>query len=184
MRIIAGVYKGRKINRVNTPLTRETQDKVRGAIFNSLHSDIVGSKVLDLFSGSGAYALESLSRGASQVLMIDQLSDAVKTIRNNLAVLGINSDKYKVIKDDYKNALRKITKQGGIFDIVFIDPPYDLIMNIDDFTALNLVTSSNAILVYEMDSIVDFLSIESGIYKMYHQKKYGSKRVVYYQKEL
>lgn len=181
MRIIAGKYKGHKIDRVNSPLTRESQDKVRGAIFNSIVNDINGSNVLDLFAGSGSYGLEALSRGANKTTFIDREKIAINTIRNNLEKLKISRDEYQLIQGDYKLGLNKLIKDGVRFNIVIIDPPYKYILNSSDYELLDLVTDDEGLLIYELDKKSEEVEVY-GRFQLVKSKVYGSKKVLYYKK--
>lgn len=122
MRIIAGIYKSRKIATIEGLDTRPTTDKIRGAVFNIIGPYFDGEVILDLFAGSGALSLESISRGASYAYLIDKSYKAIKTINTNIANLGCK-DKTKIFNDD---ALSFIKNTNLKFDIIFLDPPYKL----------------------------------------------------------
>lgn len=106
--------------------TRPTSDKIRGSLFNILMSRIADAKVLDLFGGTGAMALEALSRGAARAVIVDTDRLAIDAIRKNAqAVLGEDfRAQADIIKSDYKRALSAMTPVR--FDLVFLDPPYML----------------------------------------------------------
>lgn len=122
MRIIAGLYRGRKIGFPEH--IRPTQDKVRGAIFNCLSGVVEGACVLDLFAGSGGFGLEALSRGASFACFIDDDKKCTSTIHKNLEKLGINRTQVEVFTQDAEKALKIFSRRGKLFDLVFLDPPY------------------------------------------------------------
>jgi len=123
MRIIGGEYKGRRISMPRG--IRPTRDNVREAIFNVIASDIRGSRVLNLFAGSGAFGIEAISRGASYALFVDNSSSATSVIRRNLKSLGLqHAARAGVITKDARLALRSLSNSREIFDIVFLDPPY------------------------------------------------------------
>lgn len=82
MRIIAGKYRSRLLKMVPDERTRETQDKVRGAVFNTLQDYVINSSVLDLFAGSGSYGIEAISRGAKSVIFNDINSISIRTIKD------------------------------------------------------------------------------------------------------
>ena len=88
MRIIAGEYRGRILKRPKGAEVRPTQDRVREAIFNIIRERVPGSKVLDLYSGSGAFGIEALSRGALLSVFVDNNINCIKTIKSNLSALG------------------------------------------------------------------------------------------------
>ncbi|SOC37938.1 16S rRNA (guanine(966)-N(2))-methyltransferase RsmD [Salinicoccus kekensis] len=119
MRVISGSYKGRKIHTLSHNDTRPTTDKVRENIFNILGT--VEGDVLDLFAGSGALGIEAISRGADSCIFIDGAKDAVKILKENTE--GIEED-IEIYRNDYRRALKALTKRGRTFDLIFLDPPY------------------------------------------------------------
>lgn len=123
MRIIAGTAKSRRIEAPAGRGTRPTQDYVREALFNILQSRVEGAQVLDLFAGSGALSLEALSRGARQAVLVDAARQAIGVTHRNIAALGFE-DRCQVIPADALRALERL--KGRQFDLVFLDPPYDL----------------------------------------------------------
>ncbi|WP_067854261.1 16S rRNA (guanine(966)-N(2))-methyltransferase RsmD [Nocardia shimofusensis] len=122
-RIVAGVAGGRRF-RVPPAGTRPTSDRVREALFSSLDArmDFAGVRVLDLYAGSGALALEALSRGAAYALLVESDRKAAQVVRANIAELGLAGAQLRV------GAVSAVLAQGGAgaFDLVFADPPYDL----------------------------------------------------------
>ncbi len=123
MRIIAGEAKGRKLYAPGGEDTRPTADRIRESVFGILGSRTQGARVLDLFGGTGALALEALSRGAARATIVDSNVKAVACIRRNAeAVLGAEcSARAEIIRADYRKAIERLT---GAYDLVFLDPPY------------------------------------------------------------
>lgn len=126
MRIISGFAGGRRLTAPAGDRTRPTSDKIRGSIFNILMARTPGARVLDVFGGTGAMALEALSRGAEHAVIIDADRQAIDAIRKNAqAVLGDDiRAKSDIIKSDYRRAVQSLS--GRQFDLVFLDPPYML----------------------------------------------------------
>ncbi len=123
MRVISGNKKGQKLLSLKRRKIRPTSDKVKGAIFNIL-GGVGGKKVLDLFAGSGALGIEALSRGAGEVVFVDDSPASVNLIRRNLEKLGFK-DKGKVIKRDVLKFLgSKKEPISNSFDLILADPPY------------------------------------------------------------
>ena len=123
MRIFAGSAKGKPLA-VPPSVTRPTSSRVREAVFSSLEHALVGFDdlmVLDLFAGSGALGIESLSRGAASAVLIDNDSSAIKVITANLATCGLTGA--RVIRADVL-ATTAMANPHGVFDVVFADPPY------------------------------------------------------------
>jgi 16S rRNA (guanine966-N2)-methyltransferase len=120
IRIIAGKWRGRKLNVPEIKDLRPTPDRVRETLFNWLAPVIAGARCLDPFAGSGALAFEALSRGAAYVVMTDQSPVIVKLLQQELAEFAAdNADIYCA------SAPTGLKKASAPFDIVFLDPPYN-----------------------------------------------------------
>jgi 16S rRNA (guanine966-N2)-methyltransferase len=120
MRVIAGTYGGRELVAPRGRATRPTSDRVREALFSIL-GDVSGDRVLDLFAGSGALAIEALSRGAVQATLVDSSAAAVDAIRRNLGALGISAE---VVRRPAVRFLQRAREEGRQYDLLLIDPPY------------------------------------------------------------
>lgn len=168
LRIISGTYRHLIITTPDGNETRPTTDKVREALMSALSTNIEDSVVLDLFSGSGALALEALSRGAKKAYMCDNSPNAIKAIKKNITSLKI--DNAEVLFMDYKKALEHFKKLNIKFDLVFMDPPYRLkeaYPYVRNYLLDNELLNKNAILVEESDTK---LEDEYGTSRFY---KYG-----------
>lgn len=126
IRIISGLYKGRRLKLVQSPEIRPMQDKVKGALFNIVQDRLNGSICLDGFSGTGSVGLEALSRGAETVVFVDEFAPAIKLIRTNVARCGAE-DKAVVLHREFNRAVIDLARKGVTFDIIFLDPPYKLL---------------------------------------------------------
>lgn len=120
MRVITGTARGAKLRTLEGLSTRPTSDRVKEAIFNIIQFDIEGRRVLDLFAGSGQLAIEALSRGAAYGVLVDQNSEAIKVIKENLHKVKFDQ-RASVLQSDY---LRYLSTTRERFDIIFLDPPY------------------------------------------------------------
>jgi 16S rRNA (guanine966-N2)-methyltransferase len=120
MRVIAGRYRGRTLHAPRGRATRPTSDRVREALFSIL-GEIDGATVLDLFAGSGALAIEALSRGASDATLVDSSPAAIAAIRRNLEALGIEAE---VVRADAVAWCEQAKRRARQYDLVFLDPPY------------------------------------------------------------
>ena len=121
MRIITGKAKGIRLVTLEGDTTRPTAERVKEAVFSMLQFDIEGRRVLDLFAGSGQLALEAVSRGAAEAVLVDKSKDAIKVINTNIAKTK-SADSCRVYCLDWKDYIRRFG--GEKFDIVFLDPPY------------------------------------------------------------
>jgi 16S rRNA (guanine966-N2)-methyltransferase len=123
VRVVAGRYGGRRIAAPPGRGTRPTSDRVREALFSIL-GPLDGERVLDLYAGSGALAIEALSRGAGSALLVERDPRAVAVIRANLAGLGLGEPDARVHAGPARSALRNASDRGDTYDLVFLDPPY------------------------------------------------------------
>lgn len=121
MRIVAGDLRSRRLV-APPPGVRPTSDRVRESVFARL-GDVRGARVLDLFAGTGALALEALSRGAETAVLVELAGQAVDVIRKNVDLLGL-SDRARVVRGDASVAVRRFARSGERFDLIFADPPY------------------------------------------------------------
>lgn len=119
LRIIGGRWRGRRLSFPEVPGLRPTPDRVRETLFNWLAPLIRGARCLDLFAGSGALGFEALSRGAVQVVLVDNQVEVIRQLKANLALLQTKSA--EVIRAE---ALAYLDGPPTPFDVVFLDPPY------------------------------------------------------------
>ena len=177
MRIIAGKFRGKNIDMVGIDSTRETQDKIRGAIFNSIYPYMDEKRLgLDLFSGSGAMGIEAISRGLESCIFNDINDKAYKTTMNNIKSCKIED--YKVYNLDYKKCLEEIKNKK--FDVIFLDPPYKLnvIDDIIEYVINNNMLNNNGLIICEYES-----EIKEHNLKIIKEKSYSYKKVRIYLKE-
>jgi 16S rRNA (guanine(966)-N(2))-methyltransferase RsmD len=120
MRVITGTARGRKLQAVPGMSTRPTSAKIKEAVFNIVQFELEGKTVLDLFAGTGQMGIEALSRGAGEAVFVDIDPKAVRTLRENLKIAGIEENFLAVGGE----ALTFLTQSARRFDIVFLDPPY------------------------------------------------------------
>lgn len=123
MRVIAGKYRSRRLAAPEGMQTRPTSDRLRETLFNVIAPGMADSVWLDLFAGSGAVGIEALSRGARTVYFVEAAPRAARTIRQNLASLGIEEG-FEVIEREAATALRMLDSQAVLCDFCFLDPPY------------------------------------------------------------
>lgn len=119
LRIIAGKWRGRKLEFPELSDLRPTPDRVRETLFNWLQADVPGSLCLDLFAGSGALGFEAASRGASRVIMVDDDRTATSALAAN--AVKLKADNVEIVTAD---ALGWLNSEDSVFDLAFLDPPY------------------------------------------------------------
>lgn len=127
MRVIAGKARSLPLKAVEGLGTRPTTDRIKETLFNMLQGDIPGCRFLDLYAGSGAIGIEALSRGAKEAVFVDNSKQAVEVIKQNLAFTKLTNDGSCVAEVMDKDALTaiRLLNGKGVFDIVFMDPPYN-----------------------------------------------------------
>jgi pantetheine-phosphate adenylyltransferase len=154
LRIIAGTHRGHKIAAPKGLDTRPTSDRVRESAFN-LIGPVDGASVLDLFAGSGAMGLEALSRGAESATFVEADHHAAETIDENLAKLRLRGA--RVVRSDAVRALAAEASAGRKYDLVLVDPPYDLYPDLEPMLARYLphVLADGGLLVVETGARVE-----------------------------
>ena len=178
MRIIAGTLRSRQIRAPAGSDIRPTSDKLRETLFNVLAPRIESARFLDLYAGTGAVAIEALSRGARDAVLVESSKRAARTARENLEALGL-SDQALLIEDDVPRALRQMEE---VFDIVFLDPPYSLHGQYEaSLTLLSLLPllAPNAVVIAEHDKR-HTLYESYGKLKRYRQLAQGDATLSFY----
>ncbi len=182
MRVIAGTARSMPLKTVKGLDIRPTTDKTKETLFNVLQADVPGSRFLDLFSGSGAIAIEALSRGADHAVLVEQNAKAAACIKENL-IFTKTVDRAEIRKCDVLTALHQMEGQKP-FDIIFMDPPYDQGLEWQVLAYLKDSTLADAytILVVEASLQADFSELESLGFQVYKRKQYKTSQHVWIQK--
>ena len=177
MRVVAGEFGGRPLKTLEGKTTRPTTDKVKGAIFNMIGPFFDGGRVLDLFSGSGSLAIEAISRGMDQAVLVEKDRRAQVIIQENIKMTK-SSQQFQLLKMEASRALSQLT---GSFDLVLLDPPYakeQIVENITELEERGLL-SKDVMLVCETDKNVQ-LPEEISHFGIWKQKTYGISKVTVY----
>ncbi len=182
MRVISGIFKGKSIFFLKSKITRPLKDSVKENIFNIInHSNLLKIKldnanILDLYSGTGSFGIECISRGAKKVTFIEKDSQAIKILNKNLASFSIE-EKALMINDKNENYLN-INKKDK-FDIIFLDPPFadNKFINEIKLIKKNKIYSKNHLIIIHRESkSYDDLS---GILKPLVIKKYSRSKIIF-----
>ena len=183
MRVIGGNLKGKKLLIPLDKSTRPLRDMVRESIFNILdHSskvskDINNSKVLDLFSGTGSFGIECLSRGAKEVIFFENYSNSIKVLKNNIFNLKLES-KTKVYEDNAYN-LKDSNLNNKIFDVIFLDPPFkdkEINILINQIKILKIADINTIIIIHRNKKSVDNIS---KFLNVLEKKQYGLSKILF-----
>ena len=150
MRVIAGIYGGRRLQAPPGTDTRTTADRVREALFSILGERVQDARVLDLFAGSGALGIEALSRGAATATFVDKAAPAIRAVGANLEALGADAT---VVRAEARRFLGGASRSGRYYDLVFLDPPYRLAATLGPELSgpLGTVLAEEAVVVAESD---------------------------------
>jgi len=154
MRIIAGSARGARIDAPDGRDTRPTLDRVRENLFNMLQTRITGSRVLDLFAGSGALSLEAVSRGADFAVLVDSSRKAQQVIQANVKKLKFEPST-RLIPQDWRDAVRRLKAEGESFDLIFLDPPYAMRDLEQVFCSLTDLMAPDAWVILEHEAKAD-----------------------------
>jgi 16S rRNA (guanine966-N2)-methyltransferase len=174
VRIIAGTCKGARIFAPKGLDTRPTSDRVREAAFN-LIGPVDDAIVLDLYAGSGAMGLEALSRGAASAVFVESDREVCRTIQRNLAKLGLQ-DAEVVCRD----VLRFLAAERRRFDLILVDPPYELVESVAMRLAVYLppILAENGLAVFESAARVE-PQLEP--LRLRTSRRYGAARVTLFE---
>ncbi len=173
MRIIAGKHRGRVLKEFKGREIRPTADRAKEAIFNILQTEIYGASFLDLYCGTGNMGLEAISRGADKVVLVDSSKESISLAKANLEMLKENAEVYCT------DALTYVLSTKGRFDIIFLDPPYD----IDATPVLEAIAGSgilaeDGVVIYEHSE--DFKIGEINGLDRLNTRKYGMAHFEFY----
>jgi len=175
MRIIAGSHKGHTIHAPRGRDTRPTSDRVRENVFNIV-GPLDGAAVLDLYAGSGAMGLEALSRGAARAVFVERDGDAVRAIERNLDKLRLAGT---ILRQDAVTALAAEAGSHRKYDLVLVDPPYDMYPDVQPQLARYLpsLLAPDGLLVVETDARVE----PDLPLRLRTTRKYGQARITIYE---
>lgn len=183
MRIIAGSARSVPLITAKGEETRPTTDKVKETLFNMLQGYVEGSKVLDLFAGSGQIGLEALSRGAKEAVFVERSEEAVKCIKVNVNKTKFDKESF-VLKMDVLSAIRALDTEKKQFDLIFLDPPYGKEMEKIVLEALSqsALLAEEALIIVEADKNIDFSYVEGLDYLIVKDKIYKNNRHIFLRK--
>ena len=183
MRIIGGNLRGKKILAPIDKSTRPLKDMVRESIFNIIdHSknefvDLKNAKILDLFSGTGSFGIECLSRGAEKVVFFENYENSIKVLKKNLDLLKLNKYSKVIEKDSYN--IFKYQFNIKKFDLIFLDPPFkdDKINQLIEIIKQMKITSKHSlIIIHRNKKIAENISKDLIISK---EKNYGLSKIIF-----
>ncbi len=183
MRIISGTSKGKKLYEPKDLLTRPLKDLTKESIFNIItHSNkfnitLEGANILDLFSGTGSFGLECLSRASNHVTFVENYKNILPILKKNIAELNFEKNS-EIIEKDINNSLNFKVFQNQ-FDIIFLDPPYrekKLFEMLENIFQYNLLKNKGVLIIHRHKKEVDEFPIN---FKIIEEKSYGISNVIF-----
>ncbi len=181
MRIISGSARGTKLVTLQGENTRPTLDRVKESLFSIIQNKILDAYVLDLFSGSGALGLETLSRGAKSAILCDNNIDSIRIINQNVEKTKMK-DKAIVIKNNYTKCLETVKNENMKFDLIFLDPPYKTNFAINALKIildLDLVADDGVIIIETEDEQREIKNMELININIDDIRKYGRVKLMF-----
>ena len=178
MRVIAGSRRSLPLKALEGDTTRPTTDKYKETLFNCIQMDVPDSRFLDLFSGSGAIAIEALSRGAASAVLVENNRDALNIIKQNIHFTKFE-DEAVIVKSDAIAYLRGLSKVD--FDLIFIDPPYGKELEKQAILVLDSkkFTNPDVKIIVEARLEEDLSYIEDTGFVIYKTKNYKTNKHVF-----
>lgn len=181
MRIITGSARGTRLKSPAGDGTRPTADRTREALFSMLGRRVVDARVLDLFAGTGALALEALSRGAASAVLVDRTTHAI--LAENAARTKL-AGRAEIRRGDVYAVAAELAREGRTFDLIFADPPY---AHGDNARVLEAATrgallAAGGLLVLEQGAGEEIVP-QAGALRMMRERRYGAARICFYAEE-
>ena len=182
MRIITGSARGTRLKAPAGDGTRPTADRTREALFSMLGARVYDARVLDLFAGTGALALEALSRGAAHAVLVDAATHAILAENAQRTKL---TERAEIRRGDVYGQVAALAREGRTFDLVFADPPYAHGDNARVLAALDAgaLLAADGLLVLEQGAGEEIIE-RSGSLSLVRERRYGTARICFYAQEV
>lgn len=183
MRVIAGKYKGRRLDTLKNLTVRPTSDRVKESAFSIIRDQLANASFLDLCAGSGNIGIEALSQGAEQVTFLDVNLHCIRMIEQNLYTCGLDStdSKIQILRSEALKGIDVLANQQKTFELIYFDPPYDAgiykkcISEISDTSLLK----TTGLLLIEHHKNLDLQS-DIGSLHCYRKNRYGDTCLSFY----
>lgn len=180
MRVIAGKARRILLKTIDGLETRPTTDRIKETLFNIINTRLADCNFLDLFSGSGAIGIEALSRGAKSAVFVENNKTAVTCIRTNLKNTKLDSAA-SILLLDAVASVRSLEIQGKVFDIIFMDPPYNQLIEKTVLEALenSSIIDCSTLIIVEASLETNFEYLENTRFQIMKQKEYKTNKHVF-----
>ena len=184
MRVISGKARGKKLIAPQGLHTRPVTDQIKEALFNSWQFKINGCRFLDCFAGSGSMGIEAISRNASYTVFIDNDSNAIQTIQENIKGCHFDSHSYSIFQKDIFQDLPSLDQMNEPFDIIYLDPPYtvdEIFIPVMETIGKTSLLKEDGILAIRTKKEKELADVFYNLKKV-KQKKYGISMVHFYKR--
>lgn len=180
MRVIAGTARRIQLKTVPGMDTRPTTDRIKETLFNILQPELYNAHFLDLFSGSGAIGIEALSRGCRMAVFVECGREAAACIQDNLKRTNLSEHGF-LLKKDVFAALEQLEKEEKCFDIIFMDPPYNMDHEKRVLSRLrsSVLLNDETLIIVEASLETDFSYIDDLGYRIVREKSYKTNKHIF-----
>lgn len=184
MRVIAGLWKGLKLDGGRSGEVRPLTGRIKESLFAILGETIQNAVILDLFAGTGSFGIEALSRGARHVVFVEKSTEVAALIKTNLDKTRCEATKYQIFRSDVFKSSQPFFDLGLKFDIIFVDPPFKISVSEKILDSLSNYDFLNrkGILIYRHFK-KELVPPKAGIFELYRSVEYGDSSVKIYQLE-
>ena len=184
MRVIAGSAKRMPLKTIDGLDTRPTTDRIKETLFNMISEYLADSNFLDLFSGSGGIGIEALSRGAAYAAFVEQNKKAMSCIRENLKFTKLD-DRAETYEMDVIHGLSRMEQQKKKFDYVFMDPPYNNLLEkkVLEYLSISDLLSDDALIIVEASLETEFDYVSELGFSIVKEKIYKTNKHIFLEKE-
>lgn len=183
MRVVAGKARSLQLMAVPGMDVRPTTDRIKETLFNMITNEVPGSRFLDLFAGSGAIGIEALSRGAEKAVFVDKSRAAIQCIQKNLEHVKMSKDA-TVLQLDALASISRLEQKKEQFDVIFMDPPYDCMLEKQVLLRLadSTIVTENTLIIVEASLATEFDYLEENGYRVRKDKLYKTNRHMFIEK--
>lgn len=183
MRVIAGKYKGRKLDTLKGLKVRPTSNRVKESVFSIIRNKVTDTNFLDLCAGSGNIGIEALSQGAKQVVFLDENLQCIRLIQKNLERCGLNKHDSQILmlRSDVSKGISILSKQRKTFELIYFDPPYHAGIYKRCITQISneRILETTGLLLIEHHHNTQ-LPLDIGTLRCDRQNRYGETRISFY----
>ncbi len=183
MRVIAGKYKGRKLNTLKNLKVRPTSDRVKESVFSIIRKKVTEANFLDLCAGSGNIGIEALSQGAKQATFLDEDPQSIRLIEQNLERCGLNrqNPQIQIMRSDASKGISILSKHRMTYELIYFDPPYNSRIYKRCITQISdkRILETKGLLLIEHHHNTQ-LPLDTGTLRCDRQNRYGEKRISFY----